>query len=78
MCSSDLDFEPAEIVRQVEPLRKLLETRDKLRDLLIKVDRSDDLEKLLEDVLKNTEQIKKLSSDLGIQSPETSSTEGGK
>jgi len=72
------DFEPAEIVRQVEPLRKLLETRDKLRDLLIKVDRSDDLEKLLEDVLKNTEQIKKLSSDLGIQSPETSSTEGGK
>ena len=38
------DFEPAEVVRQVEPLRKLLETRDKLRDLLTKVDRSDDLE----------------------------------
>ena len=26
------DFEPAEVARQVEPLRKLLETRDKLRD----------------------------------------------
>ena len=37
------DFEPANVARQVEPLRKLLETRDKLRDLLTKVDRSDDL-----------------------------------
>ena len=34
------DFEPGEIVEQVEPLRKLLETRDKLRDLMTKVDRS--------------------------------------
>src|SRR5262249_30792783 len=32
--SSMEDFEPAKIVSQVEPLRKLLETRDKLRDLL--------------------------------------------
>jgi type VI secretion system protein ImpB len=28
------DFEPANVARQVEPLRKLLETREKLRDLL--------------------------------------------
>ena len=63
------DFEPAEIARQVEPLRKLLETRDKLRDLLTKVDRSDDLEKLLEEVLKNSDQIKQLSSALGTQTP---------
>ena len=41
----------AKVVEQVEPLRKLLETRDKLRDLLTKVDRSDDLESLLEQVL---------------------------
>src|SRR6266851_2248333 len=33
------DFEPAKVAKQVEPLRKLLETRDKLRDLLTKVDR---------------------------------------
>src|SRR5215831_18589429 len=26
------DFEPGQVVKQVEPLRKLLETRDKLRD----------------------------------------------
>jgi type VI secretion system protein ImpB len=60
------DFEPANVVKQVEPLRKLQETRDKLRDLLTKVDRSEDLESVLEQVLQNTDQLKKLSSDLGI------------
>jgi len=70
------DFEPAEIARQVEPLRKLLEARDKLRDLLTKVDRSDDLENLLEQVLKNNEQIKKLSSELG-GAPAEKTEQGG-
>jgi type VI secretion system protein ImpB len=60
------DFEPANVVRQVDPLRKLLETRDRLRDLLTKVDRSTDLENVLEQVLQNTEELKKLSKDLGV------------
>jgi type VI secretion system protein ImpB len=59
------DFEPGAVVKQVEPLRKLQETRDKLRDLLTKVDRSEDLEGLLERVLQNSDELKKLSSDLG-------------
>jgi type VI secretion system protein ImpB len=59
------DFEPANVVKQVEPLRKLLETRDKLRDLLTKIDRSPDLENILEDVLENTDKLKKLSAELG-------------
>src|SRR5262249_14998201 len=33
------DFEPASIVDQVEPLRKLLAVRNKLRDLMSKIDR---------------------------------------
>lgn len=61
------DFEPGRIVQQVEPLRKLLETRDRLRDLLTKVDRSEDLETLLDQVLQNTDHLKKLSSDLGAK-----------
>jgi type VI secretion system protein ImpB len=60
------DFEPSNVAKQVEPLRKLLETRDKLRDLLTKVDRSDDLENVLERVLQNTDELKKLSTELGI------------
>src|SRR5438876_6702286 len=71
------DFEPGKVAQQVEPLRKLLETRDKLRDLLTKVDRSDDLESLLEQVLKNSEQIKKTATDLGIPNPEAPSDKGG-
>jgi type VI secretion system protein ImpB len=62
------DFEPARVAAQVEPLRKLLETRDKLRDLLTKVDRSDDLESVLERVLQNSDDLKRLSSELGIGS----------
>ena len=59
------DFEPAAIVQQVEPLRQLQETRERLRDLLTKVDRSEDLEAVLERVLKNTDELKKLQADLG-------------
>lgn len=60
------DFEPARVVDQVEPLKKLMETRDQLRDLVTKIDRSDDLENVLEQVLSNTEQLKKLSGELGV------------
>lgn len=60
------DFAPANVAKQVEPLRKLLETRNKLTDLLTKVDRSEDLEALLERVLQDNEQMKKLASQLGV------------
>jgi type VI secretion system protein ImpB len=70
--NSMADFEPGRVVQQVEPLKKLLDTRDKLRDLLTKVDRSEDLENILEKVLKNSEELKKLQADLG------SKTEGAK
>ncbi len=60
------DFEPAKVVQQVEPLRKLLETRNKLRDLLTKVDRSEDLEAVLEKALQNPEALEKLKAELGI------------
>jgi type VI secretion system protein ImpB len=63
------DFEPGQIVRQVEPLRKILEARDKLRDMLTKIDRSEDLENLLERVLQNTEALSKLSAELGGKAP---------
>jgi type VI secretion system protein ImpB len=59
------DFEPAKIVDQVDPLKKLMEARDKLRDLLTKVDRSDELENLLEKVLKETEGMQRLKAELG-------------
>jgi type VI secretion system protein ImpB len=56
------DFEPGKVVEQVEPLRKLMETRQKLTELLGKVDLADNFEKHLEDLLKDPEKIKKASA----------------
>ncbi len=67
--SSMDDFDPGRVVQQVEPLRKLQETRDKLRDLMSKVDRSEDLENLLENVLQSEEQLGELSNQLGVEAP---------
>jgi type VI secretion system protein ImpB len=65
------DFEPAAIVAQVPALRALLETRNRLRDLLTKADRSADLEAMLERVLQDATELKKLADDLHLnpQSP---------
>jgi type VI secretion system protein ImpB len=62
------DFEPGRVVDQVEPLKKLLETRNKLRDLLSTVDRSDKLEEQLEEILKNTEKTQALAKAVGADS----------
>jgi type VI secretion system protein ImpB len=61
------DFEPANVIKQVEPLKKLLETRNRLRDLISKVDRSAELENILENVLKHPDDLAKLSSELGLK-----------
>ena len=64
------DFEPARVAQQVPALRALMETRAKLRDLMSKVDRSEELEGLLEQVLKNEDELKSLSGQLGIDKKE--------
>ena len=61
------DFEPEAIVEQVEPLKKLVETRNQLKVLLSKADRSRDLEKLLKEILENSEAVNSLSEELGIK-----------
>jgi type VI secretion system protein ImpB len=47
----------------------LLDTRNQLRDLMTKVDRSADLENILERVLQNETELKTLSSQLGTDQP---------
>ncbi len=42
-----------------------METRNKLRDLLTKADRSEDLENLLEEVLSSTDSLAALQGELG-------------
>lgn len=64
------DFEPDNIVQQVDPLRKLVEARQKLADLRSKMDGNEKLETLLEDVISSADKQKELSSALGIDSKE--------
>jgi type VI secretion system protein ImpB len=59
------DFEPEQVARQIEPLRKLLEAREKLVNLLNKMDGNESLEQLLQDVIGNTDALKKLSQETG-------------
>jgi type VI secretion system protein ImpB len=61
------DFEPNRIVEQVDPLKKLMDARNKLRDLMTKVDRSDELETILEEVLQSTDSLNNLKADLGVE-----------
>jgi type VI secretion system protein ImpB len=59
------DFGPEAVVQQVAPLRKLYEARAKLADLRNKLAGNEMLEDLLNDVLKNTEQLQKICSESG-------------
>lgn len=56
------DFHPEAIVSQVPRLAKLLEARQQLRDLLAKLDGNDELDGLLERVVKNSEDLKTVQS----------------
>ena len=47
------DFEPESIVRQVEPLRKLLEVRGQLKDLQSRTEGNDRLEEMLGEIIDN-------------------------
>ena len=64
------DFEPAKVAAQVPALAALIETRDKLRDLMSKADRSEELESLLEQVLRSESDMKALSGELGMKKTE--------
>jgi type VI secretion system protein ImpB len=56
------DFNPTSIVKQVEPLRKLLEARQRLNDLLGKLDGNDKLDGLLQEVVANSDGLKDLQA----------------
>ncbi|WP_367103351.1 type VI secretion system contractile sheath small subunit [uncultured Psychrobacter sp.] len=55
------DFRPESVANQIEPLKQLVQARDRLADLRNKISANEKLEDLLDDVLKNTEQVKKMA-----------------
>ena len=63
------DFHPDSVVQQVEPLRKLVEARQRLSDLLSKMDGNDKLETILNEIASDTGAQAQLSSALGLEKP---------
>jgi len=59
------DFNPVNIIQQVEPLKKLFDARQRLSDLLTKLDGNDDLDHLLSEVVENTAGLKELKGAAG-------------
>lgn len=59
------DFNPAAVAGQVPMLKRLLESRDKLRDLLSTADLSENLEKVLEGILGDADAVRRLAAELG-------------
>lgn len=63
------DFHPEKVAGQIDPLRKLVEARGRLSELLGKLDGNDRLDELLQDVLSNTEALQKLGEAAGVAAP---------
>ena len=51
------DFEPQQIVDQVDPLRQLLEIRTRLSDLRNKIIGNDKLEELLDEIVRDNDKL---------------------
>jgi len=61
------DFEPANVARQVKPLKELMDLRTRLANLRGSLQGNDDLGDLLMDVANNTEKLGKVKDELGIK-----------
>lgn len=61
------DFHPERVAEQITPVRKLVEARQKLSDLLSKLDGNDKLDELLQDVIASTDSLQKLGEETGVE-----------
>jgi type VI secretion system protein ImpB len=71
------DFEPEAIVNQVEPLRKLLEVRGKLKDLQSRAEGNDRLEEMLNAVIDDEAIRNKLKDATGAGGDDSPGDSGG-
>lgn len=58
------DFDPVAVLKQVGPLAKLFEARQRLSDLMTKLDGNDDLDTLLQDVIENSDGQKEIKAEI--------------
>jgi type VI secretion system protein ImpB len=65
------DFEPVAVIQQVTPLKKLYEARQRLADLLTKLDGNDELDRLLQEIVQNTEGLNELKAAAPAEAPKS-------
>jgi type VI secretion system protein ImpB len=68
------DFHPERVADQIEPVRKLVEARRNLADLLGKMDGNDRLDELLQEVISSTESLQQLGEQAGVVKSEAEET----
>ena len=71
------DFHPEQVAQQIDPVRKLLEERRKLSDLVNKLDGNDRLDELLQSVVSSTESLEKLAKEAEVEPPKDKQNKGG-
>ena len=64
------DFHPERVADQITPVRKLVEAREKLSELLGKLDGNDKLDDLLQQIMTNTDALQKLGQETGAKKEE--------
>jgi type VI secretion system protein ImpB len=60
------DFHPEQVAAQISPLKKLIEARQRLSDLMNKLDGNDRLDELLQQVVSDTDTLSKLGEQTGV------------
>jgi type VI secretion system protein ImpB len=63
------DFEPDRVVQNVKPLKELMELRSKLSDLIGSLQGNEKLERLLQEVMGDSEKLEQLKQEMAV-SPE--------
>ncbi len=59
------DFEPANVAKQIKPLKELLDLRTRLSDLRGKLQGNDELDELLLDAVNSSDKMSKLKTEIG-------------
>jgi type VI secretion system protein ImpB len=58
------DFDPANVAKQVKPLKELLDLRTRLSDLRGSLQGNEKLDELLQDAVRNTDKLDKLKAEI--------------
>lgn len=67
------DFHPERVVQQIDPLRQMLNVRQRLSDLLNRLDGNDRLDELLQKVISSTESLEQLGKEAGVKTTDSES-----